>query len=128
MVYYNENNLLFVTDRVKELIKVKGYQVPPAELEEIVRSYDEVSDVAVIGVPHHLHGEVPRAYVVPKKGKNVNIEKLDEYVSSKVAHYKRLKGGIEIVDSIPKNNTGKILRRQLKLEYAAQSNWKSVLF
>lgn len=122
MVYYNEDNLLYVTDRVKELIKVKGYQVPPAELEEIVRSYDEVSDVAVIGIPHELHGEVPRAYVVPKKGKSVNTKKLDEFVSSKVAQYKRLRGGIAIVDSIPKNNTGKILRRQLKLEYAAQSN------
>lgn len=122
VAYYNDNRLLYVTDRLKELIKVKGFQVPPAELEEIIRTFPEVSDVGVIGIPHLISGEVPRAYVVPKEGKQIDIDKLDEFVSSKVAKYKQLKGGIAVVDSIPKNASGKILRRQLKLQYEAENS------
>lgn len=122
VAYYNENNLLYLTDRLKELIKVKGFQVPPAELEEIIRTFPDVSDVGVIGIPHMISGEVPRAYVVPKKGKQIDTEKLNAFVSSKVAKYKQLKGGIAVVDSIPKNPSGKILRRQLKLQYEAENN------
>ncbi|XP_015834355.2 uncharacterized protein LOC655197 [Tribolium castaneum] len=114
MMYYDDNKLLFVSDRLKELIKVKGFQVPPAELEEIIRDFPEVKDAAVIGVPHPKDGEVPRAYIV---GKNVDVNKLEEFVAQKVAPYKRLRGGIEIVESIPKNATGKILRRALKEEF-----------
>lgn len=115
--YYNENRVLYITDRLKELIKVKGFQVPPAELEEVIRSFPDVSDAGVIGVPHPTYGEVPRAYVVPKDGKRIDTKKLNEFVSSKVAKYKNLTGGIAIVDSIPKNASGKILRRLLKLQY-----------
>ncbi|XP_044255602.1 4-coumarate--CoA ligase 1-like [Tribolium madens] len=114
MMYYNDHKLLFVSDRLKELIKVKGFQVPPAELEEIIRDFPDVTDAAVIGVPHPKDGEVPRAYIV---GKNIDVNKLEEFVAQKVAPYKRLRGGIQIVESIPKNNTGKILRRALKEEY-----------
>lgn len=121
VAYYNDNGLLYITDRAKELIKVKGFQVPPAELEGIIRAYPNVADVAVIGVPHPLYGEVPRAYVVPKAGKTVNPEEVSSYVEGKVAKYKKLEGGVSIVDSIPKNPSGKILRRQLKAEYQAQN-------
>ncbi|KAJ3657495.1 hypothetical protein Zmor_009291 [Zophobas morio] len=119
IAYYNEDRVLFITDRLKELIKVKGFQVPPAELEEIIRDFPNVEDAAVIGVPHPDQGEAPRAYVVPKKGTRVNQEELQEYVKTKAAHYKQLKGGVAIVDSIPKTASGKILRRSLKLEYEA---------
>ncbi|CAH0561072.1 unnamed protein product [Brassicogethes aeneus] len=117
LMYYNEDNLFFVTDRLKELIKVKGFQVAPAELEEILRSVPNVSDAAVIGIPHPLSGEVPRAYIVPKPNAKLNEEEIKATVAERVAPYKQLKGGIEIVAAIPKNATGKILRRQLKLEY-----------
>lgn len=120
--YYDTNKLFYITDRIKELIKVKGYQVPPAELEAVVRSHPEVNDAAVIGIPHPIYGEVPRAYVVPKKGKILNSEQLQEFVAGKVASYKQLKGGVELVNEIPKNAAGKILRRQIKLAYASQNS------
>lgn len=94
--------------------KVKGFQVPPAELEAIIRTYPEVRDVGVIGIPHPTHGEVPRAYVVPKTKDKLNAEKLQEYVASKAAKYKQLAGGVQVLESIPRNPTGKILRRKLK--------------
>lgn len=121
MVYYNDDRLLFITDRLKELIKVKGFQVAPAELEEIIRSFPSVSDAAVIGISDSKQGEAPRAYVVPKKEAKINVKDLESYVNSKVAEYKQLKGGIAIVDSIPKNASGKILRRTLKLEFEKSS-------
>lgn len=117
MMYYNDDKLLFVSDRLKELIKVKGFQVPPAELEEIIRDFPDIQDAAVIGIPHPNDGEVPRAYIVKQQGKNLDVKKLEEFVAQKVAPYKRLKGGIEVVESIPKNATGKILRRMLKEDY-----------
>ncbi|XP_044255601.1 probable 4-coumarate--CoA ligase 1 [Tribolium madens] len=121
MAYYNEDRVFFITDRLKELIKVKGFQVAPAELEEIIRDFPNVEDAAVIGVSHPTQGEAPRAYIVPKKNTNVNTKDLEEYFKNKVAHYKHLKGGIAIVDSIPKNASGKIMRRQLKLEFEASN-------
>lgn len=117
MVYYDENQMFYVTDRIKELIKVKGFQVPPAELEEIIRDYEGVADTAVIGVPHDVHGEVPKAFVVPKPAAKIDPKKLEEYVSGRVAQYKQLKGGVAFVDAIPKNASGKILRRELKMKF-----------
>lgn len=119
--YYDANKLFYITDRIKELIKVKGFQVPPAELEGVLRSHPDVQDAAVIGVPHELYGEVPRAYVVAKKGRDLSAEGLQEFVTGKVAQYKQLKGGVEFVSEIPKNAAGKILRRQIKLAYASQN-------
>lgn len=120
MGYYTDQKHFFITERIKELIKVKGFQVAPAELEEIIRGFDGVGDCAVIGVPHELYGEVPRAYIVPKAQTKIDCNKLNSYVSSKVAQYKQLKGGIAVTDSIPKNASGKILRRQLKLQFAEE--------
>ncbi|CAG9862854.1 unnamed protein product [Phyllotreta striolata] len=116
--YYNDENVVFITDRIKELIKVKGYQVAPAELEAIIRDHPLVDDAAVIGIPHPQHGEVPRAYVVPKKNSALDEENVQNHVADKVASYKRLQGGVRILESIPKNTTGKILRRQLKENFA----------
>lgn len=98
-----------------------SFQVAPAELEEIIRDFPNVSEAAVIGIPHDQHGEVPRAYIVPQKGQKVDSEKLVSFVKDKVAPYKQISGGICIVDSIPKNPSGKILRRELKLQYQATS-------
>ncbi|KAF7279387.1 hypothetical protein GWI33_007329 [Rhynchophorus ferrugineus] len=112
--YYNEEGQFYIVDRMKELIKVKGFQVSPAELEEIIRNHPDVSEAAVIGVPHERDGEAPKAFVIPKKGAKLDGKKLEEYVNGKVAPYKRLTGGVVVTDFIPKNQTGKILRRELK--------------
>lgn len=93
----------------------------PAELEELLRNFPNVSDAAVIGIPDMISGELPRAYVVPKANAKINTDELYNYVAEKVAPYKKLKGGIEVRDSIPKNASGKIMRRQLKLEYLEQN-------
>ncbi|XP_072396033.1 uncharacterized protein [Diabrotica undecimpunctata] len=118
VAYYNQDECLFITDRIKELIKVKGFQVAPAELEEVIRGHPDVEDVAVIGIPHEQYGEVPKAYVVAKKNKSIDRDEIKSHVAQQVANYKQLVGGVTVIDAIPRNPSGKILRRQLKLEFA----------
>jgi 4-coumarate--CoA ligase len=115
--FYDDNHEFFITDRLKELIKVKGYQVAPAELEEVLRMHPEIADAAVIGIPNAATGELPRAYIVKTQNSNINEKIIKDYVAEKVAEYKRLEGGVEIVEQIPKNATGKILRRELKKRF-----------
>ncbi|XP_069685505.1 uncharacterized protein [Periplaneta americana] len=110
--YYDDEGKLYIVDRTKELIKVKGFQVAPAELEEILRSHPQIEDAAVIGIPDERAGEIPKAFVVPK-GK-ISEEDVKKFVAEKVSEYKHLKGGVEFISSIPKSQTGKILRRLLK--------------
>jgi 4-coumarate--CoA ligase len=116
--YQDKDGNFFITDRVKELIKYKGFQVPPAELEGLLASNEKVNDVAVIGIYNKEQAtEVPRAYVVVKPGVEADAQtgkQIVEWVSSKVANHKRLRGGVRFVDEIPKSVSGKILRRVLK--------------
>lgn len=119
IAHYDEDLQFYITDRLKELIKVKGFQVAPAELEELLRDHPSVADAAVVGQPHPISGEVPRAFIVKKKNANITEEDLKKYVAEKVAVYKKLDGGVTFLDAIPKNASGKILRRQLKEEYCS---------
>ncbi|GAO50186.1 acetyl-CoA synthetase-like protein [Saitoella complicata NRRL Y-17804] len=108
---------LFVVDRIKELIKVKGMQVAPAELEECLLAHPKVADAAVIGIPDERSGEVPKAYVVLHKNVPHTEEtkrELAEWVQKQKARFKRLQGGIEFLEIIPKTASGKILRRELR--------------
>jgi len=111
---YREDGQFVIVDRLKELIKVKGYQVAPSELEDLIRQHEGVVDVAVTGIPDERAGELPRAYVIRK---NRKVQELDikKFVESHVAPHKRL-GGVMMVDSLPKNQTGKVLRRELKAQ------------
>jgi acyl-coenzyme A synthetase/AMP-(fatty) acid ligase len=102
---------------VKELIKYKGFQVPPAELEGKLMDSELVNDVAVIGVQdEEMHTEIPRAYIVASKNGAGEKEAADivDWMNKKVANHKRLRGGIVFVDEVPKSASGKILRRLLK--------------
>jgi acyl-CoA synthetase (AMP-forming)/AMP-acid ligase II len=101
---------LFIVDRVKELIKVKGFQVAPAELEAILRSHPAVADAAVVGVPDERAGERPKAYVVPAG--QVTAGQLIEYVAARVAPHKRI-CEVAFIDAIPTSPSGKTLRRLL---------------
>ena len=101
-----------VVDRVKELIKVKGYQVPPAELEALLLSHDAIADAAVIPVPDEEAGEVPRAYVVAKPDHDLSEADVMAFVAERVAPYKKLRS-VVFTDAIPKSASGKILRRLL---------------
>lgn len=122
VAHYDDDGYFYITDRVKELIKVKGFQVPPAELEAILRHHPDILDAAVFGISHEINGEVPRALVVLRpnceSGRRAE-EDIYQYVAERVAHYKKLDGGIIFVKEIPKNPTGKILRRVLKREYSS---------
>jgi acyl-CoA synthetase (AMP-forming)/AMP-acid ligase II len=100
-----------IVDRLKELIKYKGFQVAPAELEALMITHPEVGDVAVIGVPDEQCGELPKAYVVAA-GDDVDADGLIAWVGERVAPQKRVRL-VEVTDAIPKSPSGKILRRQL---------------
>ena len=114
VAHYDEEGYVYIVDRIKELIKVKGFQVPPAEIEDLLRTLKGVKDVAVIGIPHDKYGEVPKAYVVKQEGvKNLTEKKVKDHVRSRLTSYKHLLGGVEFVDEIPKSAAGKTLRRVL---------------
>jgi acyl-CoA synthetase (AMP-forming)/AMP-acid ligase II len=99
-----------VTDRIKEVIKYKGYQVAPAELEAILLTHPAVADAAVVRSPDDSAGEVPKAFVVLKAP--ASAEELTTWVAERVAPYKRVRR-VEFTDQLPKSPSGKILRRQL---------------
>ena len=116
--YQDKDGNFYITDRVKELIKYKGFQVAPAELEGLLVSHPKVSDVAVVGLYDSAQAtEIPRAYIVPTsgtlRGKETSSEIIN-WLQAKVANHKRLRGGVRFVDEIPKTASGKILRRVLK--------------
>ena len=100
----------YVVDRLKELIKYKGYQVPPAELEAILLTHPAVADAAVIPSPDEEAGEVPKAFVVLKSA--ATPEELMQFVAARVAPHKKVRL-VEAIDEIPKSASGKILRRKL---------------
>lgn len=112
--YYDESGLFYISDRMKELIKVNAFQVPPAELEAIIRDHPDILDAVVVGAPSVKTGEVPRAFVVRKPNSTVTAEEIQEFVAKQVIKYKQLTGGVYFIDSIPKTPTGKILRREVK--------------
>ena len=111
--HFDEDGWFYITDRLKELIKVKGLQVAPAELEALLVTHEKIADAAVIGVADERQGEAPRAYVV-KKDSSLQEREVEEYVAGRVAKHKHLVGGVEFIDAIPKSASGKILRRLLR--------------
>ena len=108
--YVDTDGYFFLVDRLKELIKYKGFQVPPAELEAVLITHPAVSDAAVIPSPDEEAGEVPKAFVVLSE--EVPLEDIQAFVAERVAPHKRIRL-IERVDEIPKSASGKILRRVL---------------
>jgi 4-coumarate--CoA ligase len=135
IAHYDNDGHFFITDRIKELIKVRGHQVAPAELEALLLTHPEVVDAAVIGITDEYSGELPRAYIVRrhvpspasddddnsdlKDSKVITESDLYEWVKERVAGYKRLDGGIIFTDAIPKSASGKILRRVLRDQLTA---------
>ena len=103
---------VYITDRLKELIKYKGFQVAPAELEEVLCSHPGVADATVIPVEDDEAGELPRAYVV-RKTDDVTEDSVLAFVAERVAPHKKIRGGIVFIDAIPKTASGKILRREV---------------
>ncbi|XP_044258006.1 4-coumarate--CoA ligase 1-like [Tribolium madens] len=114
VAYYDNEGYFFIVDRIKELIKYKGYQVAPAELEALLITHPAVADAAVIGLPDERAGELPLAFVVKKPGHETSEKELEKFVADNVSSQKQLRGGVVFIDAIPRNPSGKILRRHLK--------------
>ncbi|KIX09039.1 uncharacterized protein Z518_00117 [Rhinocladiella mackenziei CBS 650.93] len=128
--HLNQEGFLTITDRAKELIKYKGFQVAPAELEGTLSDHHLVDDVAVIGVRlEDQETEAPRAYIVKKGGlravKPGDEEEIMQWLEKRVSNHKRLRGGIKFVESIPKSASGKILRRILKGDVKMETEERS---
>jgi acyl-CoA synthetase (AMP-forming)/AMP-acid ligase II len=98
LVREDPNHQLFVISRLKELIKVNAFQVPPTELEEVISQLPGVADCAVIGIPDQKSGELPRAFVVRRQGSKISAQEIIDFVAKKVSSYKRLKGGLSGVE------------------------------
>jgi len=108
----DQDGYMFIVDRLKELIKYKGFQVAPAELEAILVAHPNIQDAAVIGKPDDEAGEVPVAFVMTTDPAP-NEAQIKEYIASTLAHYKQIHK-VYFVDDIPKSPSGKILRRLLR--------------
>jgi acyl-CoA synthetase (AMP-forming)/AMP-acid ligase II len=108
--YVDDDGFFYVVDRVKELIKYKGLQVAPAELEAVLVSHPAIADAAVVRVPDEEAGEVPKAFVVANA--DLTAQQVMDYVAERVAPYKKLRHVVFIAE-IPKALSGKILRRVL---------------
>jgi len=113
IVIVDEAGYMTVVDRLKELIKVKGFQVAPAELEALLLAHPAIADAAVIGLPDDEAGEIPKAFVVLREPGALSGEDVETYIAERVTTYKRVRQ-VEFVESIPKSASGKILRRLLR--------------
>ncbi|MGQ9409332.1 4-coumarate--CoA ligase family protein [Mycolicibacterium gilvum] len=109
----DDRGLVYIVDRLKELIKYKGYQVPPAELEAVLLSHPDIADAAVVGVRDEEGEEVPKAFVVTQANSELTEADVIEFVAGQVAPYKKVRK-VEFIDAIPKSASGKILRKDLR--------------
>ncbi|XP_008789675.2 4-coumarate--CoA ligase 2-like [Phoenix dactylifera] len=115
--YVDDDDEIFIVDRLKELIKYKGFQVAPAELEAMLITHPNIVDAAVVPMKDELAGEVPVAFVVRKTGSEITEDEIKQYISKKVVFYKRI-NRVFFTDAIPKAPTGKILRKDLRAKLA----------
>uniref|UniRef100_A0A0D9VJT6 4-coumarate--CoA ligase n=1 Tax=Leersia perrieri TaxID=77586 RepID=A0A0D9VJT6_9ORYZ len=116
--YVDDDDEVFIVDRVKELIKFKGFQVPPAELESLLVAHPSIADAAVVPQKDEVAGEVPVAFVVRAADSDITEESIKEFISKQVVFYKRLHK-VHFTHAIPKSASGKILRKELRAKLVA---------
>jgi acyl-CoA synthetase (AMP-forming)/AMP-acid ligase II len=119
IVTVSADGVVTIVDRLKELIKYKGYQVPPAELEALLLTHPQIADAAVIGVNDAEGEEVPKAFVVIQPGAELTEDAVIDFVAAKVSPHKKVRV-VEFIDVIPKSAAGKILRKDLRSREAAK--------
>ncbi|KPJ18228.1 Luciferin 4-monooxygenase [Papilio machaon] len=112
--YYDHDGYFFIVERIKELIKYKGNQVPPAAVEGVVLQHPGVAECGVVGKPDEEAGELPTAFVVLKPGYKLSEKEILDFTATRLSRASQLRGGVIFVNEIPKNPSGKILRRVLK--------------
>ena len=109
----DEYGHMSIVDRMKELIKFKGFQVAPAELEALLITHPKIADVAVIGIPDDEAGEIPKAFVTEAPGSSITLEEIQALVGDNLVSYKQIRE-FEVIEVIPKSASGKILRKDLR--------------
>ncbi|XP_017783083.1 PREDICTED: 4-coumarate--CoA ligase 1-like [Nicrophorus vespilloides] len=112
--YVDEDGEIFIVDRLKELIKYKGFQVSPSELEDILNSHEDIVESGVVGLPDEKAGELPMAFVVKRENVDLSEYAVKEFLAGHVSLHKQLHGGVKFVKEIPKGASGKILRKTLR--------------
>ncbi|KAG1326927.1 4-coumarate--CoA ligase 2 [Cocos nucifera] len=117
--YVDDDDEIFIVDRLKEIIKYKGFQVAPAELEALLITHPNIVEAAVVPMKDELAGEVPVAFVVPKDGSKITEDEIKQYISKQVVFYKRI-NRVFFTEAIPKAPSGKILRKDLRAKLAAR--------
>ncbi|KAF3292468.1 hypothetical protein TWF132_005522 [Orbilia oligospora] len=128
-VAYFKDGKLYIMDRKKEMIKVRGWQVAPAELEAILITHPLIKDAAVIGIKvgsENDEHEVPRAYVVPTEVGAITETEVKDFILSKLSKYKALDGGVYFVEAIPKSPAGKILKKIIRAEWLSKGDQKPI--
>jgi acyl-CoA synthetase (AMP-forming)/AMP-acid ligase II len=121
LVTVDAEGVFTVVDRLKELIKYRGWSVAPAELEAVLLAHEQITDAAVIGVPDADGQEVPKAFVVVRPGADLDAAEVTAFVAERVAPYKKVRV-VEFVDAIPRSAAGKILRKELRAREAAATS------
>jgi long-chain acyl-CoA synthetase len=110
---------VYIVDRIKDIIVSGGENIPPAEIEVVLMSHPRVLEAAVVGVPSDRWGETPMAFVVVRPGLSVEAQELIDFCRENLAHYK-CPTSVEFVPSLPRNPSGKVLRRELRGPYWAE--------
>lgn len=120
MGYLDEDGYLYITDRKSDMIISGGENIASLEIERVIHENPKVLEVAVIGIPHERWGEVPKAYIVPQKGKEIFKDEIIDLCELRVARYKIPKD-VEVIDELPRNPSGKILKRELRQMRGSES-------
>jgi long-chain acyl-CoA synthetase len=110
---FDQDGLLYIVDRKKDMINRGGENVYPVEVEEVLYQIEEILEAAVVGVPHEVYGEIPKAFIVLKEGRSLSEDEILHFCQQKIAKYK-LPGAIEFLETLPRNASGKVLKHTLR--------------
>jgi long-chain acyl-CoA synthetase len=119
LAYRDMDGYLFIVDRLKDMIITSGENVYPREIEELLYAFPAIAEAAVVGIPDKIRGQASCAYVAMKEGQSLDKKALKEYLQANLAVYK-IPREIKQVDALPKNSTGKILKRVLREEVGSE--------
>jgi acyl-CoA synthetase (AMP-forming)/AMP-acid ligase II len=117
MGYLDEEGFLFIAERKKDMIISGGLNVYPRDIEEVVAEHPDIAEVGVVGIPHPKWGETPLALAVPRSGASPDTEEIKQWANAKLGKHQRLYA-VVLRDELPRNAIGKILKRELRDEYA----------
>ncbi|XP_032690751.1 luciferin 4-monooxygenase-like [Odontomachus brunneus] len=117
LAYYDDNGEIYIVDRISDFINFRSTNVSPAEIETVLMTHPAVFQAAVLGIPNEVDEQHPKAFVVQVPNKSVTEQELISYVEKNLPYYCRLRGGVKIVDQLPRTTTGKIAKKQLRDMY-----------